>query len=71
MVRNTGTAVAEYLAKAQDLELSSERAAEVAAIATRLNRVTLDAAMQRSMLDDPARYYAVLAGAVDSKTETK
>ena len=71
MAGNTGTAVAKYLAEAQDLELSSERAAEVAAIATRLNRVTLDAAMQRPMLDDPARYYAVLAGAVDSKTEAK
>ena len=71
MADSAGKAVAEYLAEAQDLELSPVRAAEIAAIAKRLNRVTLDAAMQRPKLDDPARYYAVLADWVDSKREAK
>ena len=71
MAKDIGKAAAAYLAEVQDLELTPERAAEVAAIATRLNRVTLNSAMKRTKLDDPARYYAVLAGVLDSKTERK
>lgn len=69
MTKSTGRAVAAYLAETQELALSPARAKEISTIAARLNRVTLEAAMQRSSLDDPARYYAVLAGVLDSKTD--
>ncbi len=62
-----GGAVAAWLKQHQDLDVTPERAGEIAAIAFRLNRVTLDAAMAQADLDDPARYFRTLVELADFK----
>ena len=49
-----GDAISAWLKQHQDLDVTPERAKEIAKIAFRLNSVTLDAAMAQDSLDDPA-----------------
>ena len=65
-----GNAISEWLKQHQKLDVTPERAQEIATIAFRLNRVTLEAAMAQESLDDPARYFHTLADLADFKRET-
>ena len=65
-----GAAIAAWLKQHQDLNVTPERAKEIAAIAFRLNGVTLDAAMAQETLDDPARYFRTLVELADFKRES-
>ena len=62
-----GEAISVWLKRHQDLDVAPDRAREIAEIAFRLNRVTLDAAMARTTLDDPARYFRALVELADFK----
>lgn len=62
-----GEAISAWLKEHQDLDVTPERAREIAAIAFRLNRVTLDTAMAQENLDDPARYFHTLVELADFK----
>ncbi len=64
-----GEAVSAWLKRHQDLDIAPERAQEIAEIAFRLNRVTLDAAMERTDLDDPARYFRALVELADFRRD--
>ncbi len=65
-----GDAISVWIKEHQDLDVTPERAKEIAAIAFRLNRVTLDAAMAQEHLDDPARYFRTLVELADFKRGT-
>ena len=65
-----GDAVSAWLKEHQHLDVTPERAKEIATIAFRLNGVTLDAAMAQDSLDDPARYFRALVELADFKRET-
>lgn len=64
-----GEAISGWLKRHQDLDVAPERAREIAEIAFRLNRVTLDEAMARADLDDPARYFRALVELADFKRD--
>ncbi len=64
-----GDAISAWLKEHQDLDVTPERAKEIATIAFRLNRVTLDAAMAQDSLDDPARYFRTLVELADYKRD--
>ena len=64
-----GHAISSWLKRHQDLDVTPERAQEIATIALRLNRVTLDAAMAQESLDDPARYFHTLVELADFKRD--
>ena len=64
-----GEAVSAWLKRHQDLDIAPERAREIAETAFRLNRVTLDAAMERTDLDDPARYFRALVELADFRRD--
>ena len=65
-----GDTVSAWLKEHQHLDVTPERAEEIATIAFRLNGVTLDAAMERDSLHDPARYFRALVELADFKRET-
>lgn len=65
-----GDAVSAWLKEHQHLDVTPERAKEIATIAFRLNGVTLDAAMAQDSLDDPARHFRALVELADFKRET-
>jgi hypothetical protein len=64
-----GHAISAWLRQHQDLDVTPERAQEIATIAFRLNRVTLDTAMAQDSLDDPARYFRTLVELADFKRD--
>lgn len=67
MAERKADAARAFLKESQGIALSPERAAQIAANAERLNRIALEMAMRRERLEDPARFFAVLAGALPAK----
>jgi hypothetical protein len=63
MAERDADAARAFLKECQGIELSPERAGQIAANAERLGRIALEMAMRRQRLEDPARFFAVLAGA--------
>ena len=65
-----GRNISDWIKRHQSLDINNERSAEIATIAFRLNRVTLDYAMTQETLDDPSCYFRALRSLAEFKKIT-